>query len=136
MADAIRPETLLVSIMQINNETGVIQPIDAIAAIAAERGVLLHVDAAQAAGKVRIDLDETPIDLLSLSAHKFHGPKGIGCLVIRNRRNLRLRPLAYGGGQEFGLRPGTCRPTKSSVWRRRCPWPPHGERQSLSTSRV
>jgi cysteine desulfurase len=107
VANAIRPETLLVSIMQINNEPGVIQPIDEIAAIAAENGVLLHVDAAQAAGKFRIDLDETPIDLLSLSAHKFHGPKGIGCLVMRNRRNLRLRPLVYGGGQEFGLRPGT-----------------------------
>jgi cysteine desulfurase len=73
----------------------------------AEHGVLLHVDAAQATGKFRIDLQQTPIDLLSLSAHKFHGPKGVGCLVVRNRRRLRLRPLMYGGGQEFGLRPGT-----------------------------
>jgi len=104
---ALRPDTLLVSLMHTNNETGVMQPIAEVAALAAERGVLLHVDAAQAAGKFRINLDETPIDLLSLSAHKFHGPKGIGCLVVRNRRQLRLRPLLYGGGQEFGLRPGT-----------------------------
>ncbi len=107
IASALRPDTLLVSIMHINNETGVMQPIEAIAAIAAERGVLLHVDAAQAAGKFRIDLAKSPVDLLSLSAHKFHGPKGIGCLAVRDRRRLRLRPLAYGGGQEFGLRPGT-----------------------------
>jgi len=104
---ALRPDTLLVSLMHTNNETGVMQPIAKVAALAAERGVLLHVDAAQSAGKFRINLDETPIDLLSLSAHKFHGPKGIGCLVVRNRRQLRLRPLMYGGGQEFGLRPGT-----------------------------
>jgi cysteine desulfurase len=93
--------------MHTNNETGVLQPIAAIAEIAAEAGVLLHVDAAQAAGKFTIDLQHLPIDLLSLSAHKFHGPKGIGCLIVRNRRNLRLRPLLYGGGQEFGLRSGT-----------------------------
>jgi cysteine desulfurase len=107
VADALKPDTLLVSIMHTNNETGAMQPIEAIAALAAERGVLLHVDAAQAAGKFPINLTRTPIDLLSLSAHKFHGPKGIGCLAVRNRRRLRLQPLAYGGGQEFGLRPGT-----------------------------
>lgn len=105
--DALRPDTLLVSLMHTNNETGVMQPIAEVAALAGERGVLLHVDAAQGAGKFRIDLNETPIDLLSLSAHKFHGPKGIGCLIVRNRRHLRLQPLMYGGGQEFGLRPGT-----------------------------
>lgn len=107
VADALRPDTLLVSLMHTNNETGVMQPIAEVAALAAERGVLLHVDAAQAAGKLPIDLNLTPIDLLSISAHKFHGPKGIGCLVVRNRRQLRLLPLMYGGGQEFGLRPGT-----------------------------
>ena len=107
VAAALRPDTLLVSLMHTNNETGVMQPIAEVAALAAERGVLLHVDAAQAAGKLPIDLRHTPIDLLSLSAHKFHGPKGIGCLVVRNRRLLRLQPLMYGGGQEFGLRPGT-----------------------------
>ncbi len=107
IAGALDAETLLLSIMHVNNETGVIQPIEAIAAIAAEQGVLFHVDAAQSAGKLPIKLADTPIDLLSLSAHKFHGPKGIGCLVVRERRRLRLRPLMYGGGQEYGLRPGT-----------------------------
>lgn len=107
VANALQPDTLLVSIMHTNNETGAMQPIEAIATMAAERGVLLHVDAAQAAGKFPINLTRTPIDLQSFSAHKFHGPKGIGCLAIRDRRRLRLEPLAYGGEQEFGLRPGT-----------------------------
>lgn len=105
--DALRSDTLLLSLMYTNNETGVMQPITEIAEIAAEAGVLFHVDAAQAAGKFAIDLQQVPIDLLSLSGHKFHGPKGSGCLVIRNRRQLRLQPLMYGGGQEFGLRSGT-----------------------------
>jgi cysteine desulfurase len=107
VARALRPDTLLVSLMHINNETGVMQPIAEVADVAAEAGVLFHVDAAQAAGKFEIDLRQTPIDLLAFSAHKFHGPKGVGCLVIRDRRHLRLQPLMYGGGQEFGLRPGT-----------------------------
>ncbi len=107
IAAALRPDTLLVSVMHINNETGVMQPVDSIADLAAEHGVLLHVDAAQSAGKFRIDLDAVPIDMLSVSAHKFYGPKGAGCLVVRNRPQLRLRPLMYGGGQEYGLRPGT-----------------------------
>jgi cysteine desulfurase len=104
---ALRPDTLLISLMHTNNETGVMQPIAEVAEIAADAGVLFHVDAAQAAGKFAIDLRQTPIDLLSLSAHKFYGPKGIGCLIVRNRHQLHLRPLMYGGGQEFGLRPGT-----------------------------
>lgn len=104
---ALRSDTLLVSLMHANNETGVLQPIAEVAALTLEQGVLLHVDAAQTAGKLPLDLSEIPIDLLSFSAHKFHGPKGIGCLVVRNRRRLRLQPLLYGGGQEFGLRPGT-----------------------------
>lgn len=107
VAQVLRPDTLMISLMHTNNETGVMQPIGEVAALAAERGVILHVDAAQAAGKFQINLDGTPIDLLSLSAHKFHGPKGIGCLVVRNRRQLRLCPLMHGGGQEFGLRSGT-----------------------------
>ena len=107
IAEALRPDTLIVSVMHTNNETGVMQPLQEIAMLAEDRGVLLHVDAAQAAGKLPIDLSSIPIDLLSLSAHKFHGPKGIGCLFIRDRAHLRLRPLSYGGGQEFGLRPGT-----------------------------
>lgn len=107
VARALRPDTLLVSLMHTNNETGVIQPIAEVADVAAEAGVLFHVDAAQAAGKFAIDLRRTPIDLLSVSAHKFHGPKGVGCLIVRDRRHLRLQPLMYGGGQEFSLRPGT-----------------------------
>lgn len=107
IADAVRPDTLLVSVMHTNNETGVMQPLQDIAAVAEELGVLLHVDAAQAAGKLPIDLSGISIDLLSLSAHKFHGPKGIGCLFVRDRSRLLLRPLTFGGGQEFGLRPGT-----------------------------
>lgn len=107
---ALRSDTLLVSLMHTNNETGVLQPIAEVAELAAEKGVLFHVDAAQAAGKFAIDLEQIPIDLLALSAHKFHGPKGVGCLVVRNRRQLRLQPLMYGGGQEFGLRPGTLAP--------------------------
>ena len=105
--EALRPDTLLVSLIHTNNETGVMQPIEAIANILVDAGVLFHVDAAQAAGKLLIDLNAIPIDLLALSAHKFHGPKGAGCLVIRNRRQLRLQPILYGGGQEFGLRSGT-----------------------------
>ncbi|MDD5034316.1 MAG: cysteine desulfurase family protein [Methylococcaceae bacterium] len=110
VARALRPDTLLVSLQHTNNETGVMQPIAEVADLAVQAGVLLHVDAAQAVGKFKIDLQQIPIDLLALSAHKFHGPKGIGCLVVRNRRQLRLQPLMYGGGQEFGLRPGTLAP--------------------------
>jgi cysteine desulfurase len=93
--------------MHTNNETGVQQPLEAIADLMSDAGVLFHVDASQAAGKFVIDLNSISIDLLSLSAHKFHGPKGAGCLVIRNRRRLRMQPLVFGGGQEFGLRSGT-----------------------------
>lgn len=105
--NALRPDTLLVSLMHTNNETGVQQPLEVIADLLADTGVLFHVDASQAAGKFAIDLNIIPIDMLSLSAHKFHGPKGAGCLVIRNRRRLRIQPLVFGGGQEFGLRSGT-----------------------------
>jgi cysteine desulfurase len=107
VARSLRPDTLLVSLQHTNNETGVMQPIAEVAKLTEQEGVLLHVDAAQAAGKFAIDLKNISIDLLALSAHKFHGPKGIGCLVVRNRRQLRLQPLIYGGGQEFGLRSGT-----------------------------
>ena len=105
--NALRADTLLVSLMHTNNETGVQQPLEAIADLMSNAGVLFHVDASQAAGKFAIDLRSLPIDLLSLSAHKFHGPKGAGCLIIRNRRRLRMQPLVFGGGQEFGLRSGT-----------------------------
>jgi cysteine desulfurase len=105
--NALRSDTLLVSLMHTNNETGVCQPLQEISEILAEAGVLFHVDAAQAAGKFSINLNTLSIDLLALSAHKFHGPKGAGCLVIRNRRHLRLQPILFGGGQEHGVRSGT-----------------------------
>lgn len=105
--NALTDETVLVSLMHVNNETGVMQDIGRIAQVLEAKGIPFHVDAAQSAGKVPIDLSALPISLLSLSAHKFHGPKGIGCLYVRNRKQARLAPLLYGGGQEYGLRPGT-----------------------------
>lgn len=107
---ALRDNTLLVSLMYVNNETGVLQPIDEVAALLSDVGVLFHVDASQAVGKFNIDLNKLPVDLLSMSAHKFYGPKGVGCLTsCRNRSRLRLKPIMHGGGQEFGLRSGTLR---------------------------
>ncbi|MDS4030192.1 MAG: IscS subfamily cysteine desulfurase [Candidatus Contendobacter sp.] len=108
VAAALRPDTVLVSLMHVNNETGVIQDLAAISAIARARGILLHVDAAQSAGKLPLDLRTLPVDLLSLSAHKLYGPKGVGALYVRQRpHRVRLEPLLYGGGQEHGLRAGT-----------------------------
>lgn len=105
--NTLTDETVLVSLMHVNNETGVIQDIGRIADVLSAKGIAFHVDAAQSVGKLAIDLSVMPIDFLSLSAHKFYGPKGIGCLYVRNRRHTRLTPLLYGGGQEHGLRPGT-----------------------------
>jgi cysteine desulfurase len=104
---AIRPDTQLVSIMHVNNETGVIQDIDALGRICRERDVLFHVDAAQAVGKIAIDLSTLPVDLLSLTAHKFYGPKGIGALFIADRPGCHVEPLLFGGGQQRRIRPGT-----------------------------
>ncbi len=104
---SLTPETVLVSIMHVNNETGVIQDIQSIAEITRERGILLHVDAAQSIGKVPLDMQKTPIDLLSLSAHKAYGPKGIGALFLRKKPRVRVAPLLHGGGHEQGLRSGT-----------------------------
>ncbi len=106
---ALRPDTLLVSIMAVNNETGVIQPLDEIAAVLAHHEAYLHVDAAQAFGKLIEPLRDPRIDFLSISGHKIYAPKGIGALVARRRGYTRapLQPLMYGGGQERGLRPGT-----------------------------
>ena len=104
---AITSETFLVSLMHVNNETGVIQDIEAIALALQDKDLHFHVDAAQSAGKLEIDLSQTPIDFLSISGHKFYGPKGIGCLYVRNRKQQRLTPLMQGGAQEYGLRPGT-----------------------------
>lgn len=104
---AIRPDTILASVMLVNNEIGVIQDVAALGAICRERGVLLHVDAAQATGKVAIDLKTLPVDLMSLTAHKTYGPKGIGALYVRRQPRARLVAQMHGGGQEHGLRSGT-----------------------------
>jgi cysteine desulfurase len=108
LARALRPDTVLVSLMHVNNETGVIHDLATIGALTRERGVLFHVDAAQSAGKLPINLQKLSVDLLSLSAHKLYGPKGIGALYVRQRPvRVRLEPVLYGGGQERGLRAGT-----------------------------
>ena len=104
---ALRPDTALVSLMHVNNETGVIQDIAGIGAACRSQGVVFHVDAAQSAGRLELDLAQLPVDLLSLSAHKMHGPKGIGALFVRAGARAPLIPLMFGGGQESGLRPGT-----------------------------
>ncbi|HCA26157.1 MAG TPA: IscS subfamily cysteine desulfurase [Betaproteobacteria bacterium] len=104
---AIRPDTILVSAMLVNNEIGVIQDVAAIGEICREKGIVFHVDAAQAAGKTPIDLKQLKIDLLSLSAHKVYGPKGIGALYVRRKPRVRLEAQMHGGGHERGLRSGT-----------------------------
>ena len=104
---AIRPDTILASVMHVNNEIGVIQDIAAIGAVCRERKVLLHVDAAQSPGKVAIDLSELPVDLMSFSAHKIYGPKGIGALYVQRKPRIRLEAQMHGGGHERGLRSGT-----------------------------
>jgi cysteine desulfurase len=106
-AAALREDTQLASIMFVNNETGVIQDIEALGSACRERDILFHVDAAQAAGKVAIDLDALPVDLMSLTAHKFYGPKGIGALYLAERAGCYVEPLLFGGGQQRRLRPGT-----------------------------
>ena len=107
LAAAIRPDTILVSIMHVNNEIGVIQDIAAIGKLTRERGILLHCDAAQSAGKIDIDVNAMNVDLLSLSAHKIYGPKGIGALYVRRKPRVRLEAQMHGGGHERGLRSGT-----------------------------
>jgi cysteine desulfurase len=107
VAAALRPDTLLVSLMHVNNEIGVAQDVAAVGELCRARGVLLHVDAAQGAGKLALDMQRDKIDLLSLTAHKVHGPKGVGALCVRREPRLGLVPLQFGGGQERGLRSGT-----------------------------
>lgn len=107
---AIRPDTAIVSVMSVNNEIGVIQPIAEIGKICRSRKVFFHTDAAQAVGKIPIDVNAMNIDLLSISGHKIYGPKGVGALYVRRRPRVRLDPLISGGGQERGLRSGTLAP--------------------------
>lgn len=104
---ALRPDTLLVSVALVNSEIGVIQPIEEIGALCRERGILFHVDAAQATGKVTIDLQKLDVSLMSFSAHKTYGPKGIGALYVRRRPRVRLEAQMHGGGHERGFRSGT-----------------------------
>ena len=104
---ALRPDTILASVLFVNNEIGVIQDIAAIGAICREKGVLLHVDAAQATGRVEIDLKTLPVDLMSLTAHKTYGPKGVGALYVRRKPRVRLEAQMHGGGHERGMRSGT-----------------------------
>jgi cysteine desulfurase len=104
---AIRKDTILVSIMHVNNEIGVIQDIDAIGNLVRPNGIVFHVDAVQAAGKLPLDVKSLPVDLMSFSAHKVYGPKGIGILYVRRKPRIHLEPLIHGGGQEFGMRSGT-----------------------------
>jgi cysteine desulfurase len=107
---AFRPETVLVSIMAVNNEIGVIQPLADIGRMCRERKIFFHTDAAQAVGKIPIDVNAMNIDLMSISSHKIYGPKGMGACYVRRRPRVRLSPLISGGGQERGLRSGTLAP--------------------------
>jgi len=111
---ALRTDTTLVSLMQVNNELGVVNDIAAIGAVVKAAGALLHVDAAQSAGKLPIDLAQLPVDLMSFSAHKVYGPKGIGALFVRRSPDLRLECQIHGGGHERGMRSGTL-PTHQAV---------------------
>jgi cysteine desulfurase len=111
---AIRPDTILISVMFVNNEIGVIQDVTAIGNLCREKGIIFHVDAAQATGKVEIDMTQLPIDLMSLASHKTYGPKGIGALYVRRKPRVRLEAQMHGGGHERGMRSGTL-PTHQCV---------------------
>lgn len=107
---AIRPDTMMVSIMTVNNEIGVVQPMEEIGQLCRSKKIFFHTDGAQAVGKIPIDVNKMNIDLMSISAHKIYGPKGIGACYVRRRPRVRLQPLISGGGQERGLRSGTIAP--------------------------
>ncbi|CAG4886044.1 IscS subfamily cysteine desulfurase [Paraburkholderia gardini] len=104
---ALRPDTILVSVMSVNNEIGVVQDIETLGEICREKGIIFHVDAAQATGKIEIDLQKLKVDLMSFSAHKTYGPKGIGALYVRRKPRIRIEAQMHGGGHERGMRSGT-----------------------------
>jgi len=114
LKDAIRPDTSLISVMFVNNEIGVIQDIVTIGNMCREKGIIFHVDAAQATGKVEINMEQLPVDLMSLASHKTYGPKGIGALYVRRKPRVRLEAQMHGGGHERGMRSGTL-PTHQCV---------------------
>ena len=114
LESALRDDTQLVSVMHVNNETGIVQDIAAIGALCRARGIVYHVDAAQSCGKLPIDLAALPVDLMSMTAHKCYGPKGIGALYIADRKGVHVEPQLFGGGQQRRLRPGTL-PTQQIV---------------------
>jgi cysteine desulfurase len=107
IAEAIRPDTILVSVALVNNEIGVIQPIDEIGELCRSKGIIFHCDAAQATGKVHIDLEKSKVDLMTFTAHKTYGPKGVGALYVRRKPRVRIEAQMHGGGHERGLRSGT-----------------------------
>ena len=107
---AMRPETCLVSVMTVNNEIGVVQPVEEIGRLCRSKKIFFHTDAAQAVGKIPIDVNKMNVDLMSISAHKIYGPNGIGACYVRRRPRVRLDPIISGGGQERGLRSGTLAP--------------------------
>lgn len=107
LEESIRPDTAIVSVMTVNNEIGVIQPIAEIGKICRSKKVFFHTDAAQAAGKIPLDVNAMNVDLMSISGHKLYGPKGVGAIYVRRRPRVRLEPIFSGGGQERGIRSGT-----------------------------
>ncbi|WP_133126920.1 IscS subfamily cysteine desulfurase [Legionella nagasakiensis] len=107
LEQSLRSDTILVSVMHVNNEIGVIQDIEAIGTLLQGKGIIFHVDAAQSAGKLELNLQNMAVDLMSFSAHKNYGPKGVGALYVRHKPRIRLQPLSYGGGHEGGMRSGT-----------------------------
>ena len=112
---AIRPDTLMASVIHVNNEIGVKQPLSELGEICRERKVLFHTDAAQSVGKIPINVNDSKIDMMSISGHKMYGPKGIGALYVRRKPKVRLHAQINGGGQEKGMRSGTLAPNVSTV---------------------